>query len=88
MPAALDRVDALDRRRRDDGASLNAADYQIATSLRLLMSFDDLAPMFEGRPAGRAAPMRVPPEASGQYPGRCSRPEWLQPPRAPAASAQ
>lgn len=42
----------------------NAADFQIATSLRLLMCFDDLRPLMEGRPAARLAREVVP-----SYPG-------------------
>ena len=37
------------------GAERNAADYQIATSISLLLTMDDLRPMIEGRPAGRHA---------------------------------
>jgi glutathione S-transferase len=36
-------------------AARNAADYQIATSISLLLTMDDLRPMIEGRPAGRLA---------------------------------
>jgi glutathione S-transferase len=43
----------------------NAADFQIATSVRLLMCFDDLRPEIAARPAGRLA-MRVCPEFPGQ----------------------
>ena len=40
------------------GAELNAADFQIAPSVRLAMTLDDLRPLIEGRPAGELA-MRV-----------------------------
>ena len=86
IPAAIDRVDALIAEGVLNGDELNAADYQIGTSLRLLMSFDDVAPMFEGRPAGELA-MRVQPQASGRI-GPVFPAEWLQPAAAPAASAQ
>ena len=46
------------------GEQLNAADLQIGTSLRLLMTLDDLAPALEQRPAGELA-LRVAPD----YPG-------------------
>lgn len=43
----------------------NAADLQIATGVRLLMTLDDLAPRIEGRPAGEHARRWFP-----SYPGR------------------
>jgi glutathione S-transferase len=65
LPALFDRVDALLADGTIGGAELNVADYQIASSIRLLMNFDDLRPALEGRPAGEHA-LRVVPE----YPGR------------------
>lgn len=55
LPAALDRVDELLGEGTIGGAERNAADFQIGTSVRLLMTFEDLAPVFEGRAAGRFA---------------------------------
>ena len=43
----------------------NAADLQIATSVALLMTLDDLKPFIEGRPAGELARRLVP-----DFPGR------------------
>lgn len=43
----------------------NAADFQVATSIRLLMSLDDVRPAIEHRPAGQLAQRIVP-----DYPGR------------------
>jgi glutathione S-transferase len=37
------------------GSERNAADYQIATSISLLLTMDDIRPMIEGRPAERLA---------------------------------
>jgi glutathione S-transferase len=65
LPALFDRVDRLIADGTLDGDDLNVADFQIGTSVRLLMSFDDLRPSLEGRPAGSHA-MRVAPD----YPGR------------------
>ncbi len=48
----LDRVDELIERGVIGGSERNAADYQIATSISLLLTMDDLRPMIEGRPAG------------------------------------
>jgi glutathione S-transferase len=55
----------------------NAADLQIAASLRLMMSFDDVRPAIEGRPAGEMALRAIP-----QFPGRAGPvlpPAWLEP---------
>jgi glutathione S-transferase len=51
LPDKLDRVDALIAEGVIAGAEPNAADYQIAPTVRVLLSFQDLAPMIEGRPA-------------------------------------
>ena len=55
LPGMLDRVDELIERGVIGGAERNAADYQIATSLSLLLTMDDIRPMIEGRPAGQLA---------------------------------
>ena len=51
LPGRLDRVDALIAEGVIGGDRLNAADFQIATSVRLLLAYEDLAPYVEGRPA-------------------------------------
>ena len=55
LPGMLDRIDDLIERGVIGGPARNAADYQIATSISLLLTMDDLRPMIEGRPAGRLA---------------------------------
>jgi len=65
LPGLLDHVDSLIADGVLGADEPNAADYQIAPSVRLLMSFDDLRPAIEGRPAGEHA-LRVCPE----FPGR------------------
>ena len=65
LPTLLDHVDRLIADGVIGGAEPNAADYQIAPSVRLLMAFEDLRPSIEARPAGEHA-LRVVP----QYPGR------------------
>ena len=63
IPAQLDHVDRLIGDGIIGGHEPNAADFQIAPTLRVLMSYEDLAPAFEGRPAGElrdAAAARVP----------------------------
>jgi glutathione S-transferase len=55
LPGLIDRVDELIERGVIGGAERNAADYQIATSISLLLTMDDIRPMIEGRPAERLA---------------------------------
>ncbi len=75
LPADLDRIDAWVSDGVLDGEKVNAADLQIAGSLRLLMSFDDLRPQIESRPAGKLA-LRAVPEFPGKAPA-VFPPEWL-----------
>lgn len=63
----LQHVDDLIAAGTIDGPELNAADFQIATSIRLAMTLQDLRPLIEPRPAGRHA-MRVQPEIAGDCP--------------------
>jgi glutathione S-transferase len=68
LPRLLDRVDELVERGDlgADGAA-NAAGYQIAATVRLLLTFDDLRPAVEERPAGRHA-LGVVPSFGGRIP--------------------
>jgi glutathione S-transferase len=68
LPGLLDRVDAWLADGTLGGNPPTAADYQIATSVRLLLCFDDLRDEIDRRPAGQHAralvkefPGRVPP---------------------------
>jgi glutathione S-transferase len=65
LPAMLDRID----RWIEDGIigqeEPNAADFQIAPSIRLLMTMEDLRPAIEPRPAGSLAARLVPDYPSG-----------------------
>ena len=86
LPAMLDRIDGWIEEGVLGGSEPNAADYQIATSVRLLSCFDDLRPALEGRPAERLARQLVP-----DFPGRVPPvfpPSWLEGLRArePAAA--
>ena len=77
LPALLDRVDAWIESGVLGGEQLNVADFQIAPSIGLAMTLDDLRPMIENRPAGALARRVVP-----HYPGRMPAvlpAEWLQP---------
>ncbi len=60
LPGLIDRVDELIERGVIGGAERNAADFQIATSVSLLLTMDDFRPMIEGRPAERLARDVVP----------------------------
>ena len=72
----LDRIDAWIAEGVIGGPEPNAADYQLAPSVRLLMSFDDVRPFVEGRPCGEMA-MRVVPDFPGRTP-QVAPPEWLE----------
>ena len=74
LPEFLDRVDAWVADGTLGGHDLNAADYQIGTTLRAMMVMDDLAPALEGRPAAELA-LRVLPDFPGRLPSVVP-PEW------------
>jgi glutathione S-transferase len=77
LPAQLQQVDEWIAAGVLGGEQLNAADLQIAATVRLAMTFDDLRPAIENRPAGRLAMRAVP-----DYPGKTPPvfpPAWLQP---------
>jgi glutathione S-transferase len=77
LPALLDRVDSYVEGGVLNGERLNAADFQIAPSIGLAMTLDDLRPAIENRPAGALARRVVP-----RYPGRMPAvlpAEWLAP---------
>src|SRR3954453_16336644 len=83
LPGHLDRIDGWIAEGVLGGTPPNAADFQIATSLRLLMTPEDPRPALEGRPAGRLALDVVP-----SFPGRVNPvfpAEWLAPLGEPAA---
>jgi glutathione S-transferase len=65
LPAQLDRVDALLAEGVIGSERPNAADFQIAPSVRLMLTFDQLRPHIDPRPAGAFARRLVP-----DYPGR------------------
>jgi glutathione S-transferase len=85
LPGMLARVDDYIEAGTLGGETLNAGDLQVATSLRLMMTLDDLRPQISARPAGELAFRAVP-----EYPGRVPPilPEaWLSPLRETAPSA-
>jgi glutathione S-transferase len=82
LPEMLQRIDDWIAEGILGGPTLNAADLQIAPSLRLAMSLDDLRPAIEGRPAASLA-TRVVKHFPGRTPPVLPR-EWLGPIAVPA----
>jgi glutathione S-transferase len=78
LPALIDQVDDLIGNGVIGGSEPNAADFQIFPSVRLLLCFDDLRPLLEGRPAAEHA-MRVVPDFPGRIPPVYPA-EWLPAP--------
>lgn len=76
LPGLLDRVDAWIAAGVLNGPELNAADFQIAPSIGLAMTMDDLRPAIAGRPAGALA-ARLVPHYPGHTPPILPR-EWLR----------
>ncbi|MFT3865880.1 MAG: glutathione S-transferase N-terminal domain-containing protein [Solirubrobacterales bacterium] len=78
LPDLLDRVDAYLADGTIGGPEPNAADFQIATSIGLALTLDDLKPLIEPRPAAALAQKIVP-----DYPGHTPPifpPAWLPEP--------
>jgi hypothetical protein len=75
----LDRVDDWIEEGVLGGETLNAADLQVATSLRLLMTLDDVRGAIADRPAGELA-TEVVPELPGHV-GPVFPAAWLEPVR-------
>jgi glutathione S-transferase len=85
LPGFLDRIDTWIAEGVLDGEQLNAADFQIAPSIALAMTLQDLRPAIEARPAGRHARRVIP-----NYPGDAPPilpPAWLQQLRDQTAAA-
>jgi glutathione S-transferase len=64
LPELLDRIDAWLADGTLDADAPTVADFQIATSVRLLMCSEDLRPEIEARPAGQHA-LRIVPDFPG-----------------------
>jgi hypothetical protein len=78
LPRLFDHVDELLREGVLDADDPTVADYQIATSVALLGTLDDVAPMLEGRPA-QAHAERIAPNYPG-HTGPVFPPAWLPAP--------
>jgi glutathione S-transferase len=76
LPAVLDHVDDLIAA-GTIGGEPNAADYQIATAVRVLLAYEDLRESIDGRPCAELA-LRVLPDYPGPIPRFLPR-EWLEP---------
>lgn len=76
LPGYLDRVDGLIADGVIGGDPPNAADLQIASSLRLIMTLGDVAAMFGDRPAALLA-RRLFPDQAGAVPAGTFPADWL-----------
>jgi glutathione S-transferase len=83
LPRQLDRVDAWIAEGLLGGERPNAADLQIGSTIRLLLSIGDVAGLIRGRPAESLT--RYFPPMSGEVPAGTLPAEWLIP-VAPAAA--
>jgi len=77
MPSQLDRIDSYIEDGVIGNEQPNAADFQIAATVRLAMTVEDLRPAVESRPAGELA-MRILPEYDGHLPPGLPA-QWLAP---------
>jgi glutathione S-transferase len=82
LPRQLERIEQWIEEGVLGGEQPNAADLQIGSSLRLLMSIGDVRPLIEGRPA--AGLTRYFPPLAGEVPAGVLPPEWI----VPAAAAR
>lgn len=77
LPRHLDRIDGWLQDGTLGGPEQNAADLQIAASLRLLMTMEDLDGPLRARPAGTLA-LRVFPRWDGHVPAGALPEVWLR----------
>jgi glutathione S-transferase len=78
LAGQLDRVDAWVAEGLLGGERPNAADLQIGSTIRLLLSIADLRPLIESRPSSRLA--RYFPPLDGEIPAGVLPAEWLPAP--------
>lgn len=78
LPAQLDQIDSWIGDGLIGGEQPNAADLQIGSSIRLLMSIGDVRPLIEGRPAARLT--RYFPAMVGEVEPGALPAEWLPAP--------
>jgi glutathione S-transferase len=78
VPEVLDHVDGLIAEGVIGADQPNAADFQIATSVRALLTVEDLGPATANRPAADLG-MRFLPEFGNDFPAGMLPAEWLAP---------
>jgi glutathione S-transferase len=78
LPQMLDKVDDLIESGAIGGETPNAADLQIAGSIRLLLTMADLRDAIDARPAGRLA-RRLIPRYPGDIPAGALPADWVPP---------
>jgi glutathione S-transferase len=83
LPGQLDKIDAWIAEGVLGGESANAADLQIGSSVRLLMTFGDIRPLIEGRPCAALGERWFPP-ARGSIPSGALPAGFVPAPVAPA----
>jgi glutathione S-transferase len=76
LPAKLDHVDELERTGIVGGERPNAADLQIGSTVRVLLTVKDLEPLLDGRPAAQLA-RRWFPDYAGEVPAGAFPPGWV-----------
>lgn len=76
LPAKLDHADSLVAAGTIGGEAPNAADLQIGSTLRILMTVGDVAPLIESRPCGEMA-RKVFPEYAGEVAAGAYPAAWL-----------
>src|SRR3954464_14150988 len=76
LPGHLDRIDAWIADGVLGGDAANAADLQIAATLRLMLTIGDLQPLLEGRPC-RDLALRLFPDHPGEVPAGTFPADWL-----------
>jgi glutathione S-transferase len=77
LPGLLDRIDGWIAEGVIGGAEPNVADLQVATSLALMMTHEDLRPFIADRPGGKLA-QRLTPGYPGRMPAAFPA-DWLAP---------
>lgn len=78
LPAMLDRVEGLIAEGVLGSTEPNAADFQIAPSIRALLTFEDLAPLIGDREGSRYA-RSILPDYPTTVPAGLLPPDWLAP---------
>ena len=78
LPAQLDRIDGWIVDRLLGGEQPNAADLQIGSTIRLLLTLGDVRPLLDGRPAATLA--RYFPPAVGEVPAGTLPASWIPAP--------